>query len=510
MLNAINAAGVINSPVRTIEVFVNVYENGTVIHTFTHNDRIIKFNIQRTAKEGRFFGFGFCQRLNLHLIDTNKELELTTACELEVGYNIAGEVIKPYPNFKVSECRRDEKTNELSITGYDAIYNTYTVADVVLTFPATVADYATLAAQLMGLTVVLPESESVSLSYEEGANYAGTESLRDLLDDIAEITQSIFYINSNKELVFKQLIAAEPALTITKENYINLDSGTARRLSAITHVNELGDAVTASLTITGTTQFMRSNGFIDMRDDVATILDNALAVVGGLSIGQFDMEWRGNPLLELGDYLAIQAKDNTFIHSFLLDTTVEYNGSLKEKTKWAYTEDSEETANNPTNLGEALNQTFARVDKAAKEVEIVVSEVAENSQSISTLQLTTGGISADVAKLDAEVNAKITADDVKIEVKRELAENGIDKVITNTGFVFDDVGLTVSKSGTEMTTLISEDGMTVYKNGDEMLKADNVGVVAKNLHATTYLLVGTYSRFEDYGSDRTGCFWMGG
>jgi len=38
------------------------------------------------------------------------------------------------------------------------------------------------------------------------------------------------------------------------------------------------------------------------------------------------------------------------------------------------------------------------------------------------------------------------------------------------------------------------------------------GVGAVNLHAKTYLIIGSYSRFEDYKANsgkRTGCFWIG-
>lgn len=59
-----------------------------------------------------------------------------------------------------------------------------------------------------------------------------------------------------------------------------------------------------------------------------------------------------------------------------------------------------------------------------------------------------------------------------------------------------------------MKTQITEDGMTVYRGSEEQLVADKDGVFAKNLHATTYLIIGTYSRFEDYNG-RTGCFWIG-
>ena len=49
------------------------------------------------------------------------------------------------------------------------------------------------------------------------------------------------------------------------------------------------------------------------------------------------------------------------------------------------------------------------------------------------------------------------------------------------------------------------------RNGDgAVLTANSVGVDAANLHATTYLIIGTNSRLEDYDTNRTGCFWVGG
>jgi hypothetical protein len=114
-----------------------------------------------------------------------------------------------------------------------------------------------------------------------------------------------------------------------------------------------------------------------------------------------------------------------------------------------------------------------------------------------------------IEELTNKVNATMTAEDVQIQIQNEVAK-GTTKVITSTGFKFDDTGLTVSKSGSEMETTITEDGMTVYRSGKEVLTANNTGVDATNLRATTYLVIGKNSRFEDYGSNRTGCFWIGG
>ena len=80
------------------------------------------------------------------------------------------------------------------------------------------------------------------------------------------------------------------------------------------------------------------------------------------------------------------------------------------------------------------------------------------------------------------------------------------------GYTFDDEGLHIEKTGLELSTHINEDGREVKKNDETMLKADNQGVDAKNLHATTYLIIGGNSRMESVtedGTKRTAVFWIG-
>ncbi len=144
----------------------------------------------------------------------------------------------------------------------------------------------------------------------------------------------------------------------------------------------------------------------------------------------------------------------------------------------------------------ALLQDSGRIEAIASQVTAVETNVNE---SISTLT--------------EAVSTKMDAQGVEIIV-HEALDDGVNKVVTNTGFTFDDDGMTVRKTGSEIETTITESGMTVRKNGEELLAArsdENVdGVNAKNLHATTHLIVGGRSRFENYGEDRTGCFWIGG
>lgn len=521
----------LSAPVRELRGRVELYNGSTLELICGCHDRLQSFTVERIGESNKFFGYGVCQKLNTHLLDTKRELNVTTAHTLEVEFGVGSSYIYPYPNFYVTEVNRDEKTNALSITAYDALYKAaqHTVDELDIAAPYTIRQFAEACATILGLPVNEASTAAAAFNtvYATGANFEGTETVREALDAVAEATQTIYFINNNWELTFIRLdINGAPVATIDREKYIELNSKTNRRLTTIVHATELGDNLSATTGVSGSTQYIRNNPFWELADNVAELVDTALANAGGLTINQFEMNWRGNYLLEIGDKIELETKDNNKVIAYILDDTVTFNGSLSGATRWAYKENEAESASTPTNLGEAIKQTYAKVDKANKQIEMVASEISANSDAITALQINTESINASVEKIEKNsaenleiinsslatlterVEAQITAEAVTLEIQKELA-NGSTKVETTTGFTFNEEGLSISKSGSEISTTITEDGMAVSKNNKEVLKADNEGVKAEDLHATTYLVIGNNSRFEDYGS-RTGCFWIGG
>ena len=393
--------------VRRVKAKALHYRDGALANTFIEKNRIKSIEIQRVGENSKFFGFGISHRLNIKLIDVNRELNFTTS-----DYFIPSIGLEEYtlfPIMYITETNRDENTNELSSTAYDLLDKSkkHTFSELTLTKPYTIADVVNAVATFLGISATIPSLDVFNISYADGANFEGTESLYEVLTAAAEATQTIFYMNGSNTLVFKRLdISGNPALTITKEDYITLDSGDNRRLQTICHATELGDNVSASTTQIGTTQYVRDNPFWELRDDIDTLVDNALAAVGNMTINQFSCEWRGNPLLEPGDKIALTTKDNQTLVSYILNDTLTFDGSLSQKNEWNY-EDSEETESNPSDLGEMLRKTYARVDKANKKVDILVSEVDTNKSNISNLQLTTDSISASVESLENTTNSQV-------------------------------------------------------------------------------------------------------
>jgi hypothetical protein len=532
-----NIVNMIDSPVRKITARVEVYNASALVDTFTYSDKLISVSIERVCEEGKFFGFGICQKLNVKILDSNREVDyLTTQHSIKIAFGTGSEYVYTTPTFYITQSRRDENTNELTIYGYDLIYDAaarYT-SELPISAPYSPLDLAAVCATVLGASGTdikgLGSGETCfSKVYQGGANFEGTESLRDALNDIAEATQTIYYVDANNKLVFKRLDKdASADLSITKAKYSTLDSSNSRRLGTIVHVTELGDNISASTTQTGSTQYVRDNAFWTMLDstEISTMVEDAVAAVGGLTINQFECSWRGNFLLEIGDKIALTTKDDSIVMSFVLDDTIEYNGAFSEQTGFTYDDDEAETADNPSSLGDVLKQTYAKVDKAEKQIELVAGDVQENSSKISAISLNTDSILASVEeinkntnnRLDAtdesivslteRLNTTISADAIDIKIQ-EVLNDGVTSITTERGFTLNDDGLTISHSDSDMTTLVTEDGITVSKGSQVMLTANNQGVDAANLHANTYLIIGEYSRFEDYGNGRTGCFWVG-
>ena len=518
-----------NTPVRYVRGRVELYSGSTLLKTFRHTDILKSFTIERVGDSSRFFGYGVVHKLNVKVLDKDRQLSITTANSLDVAFGIGSDFIYPYPIFYVSEVHRNENTNELSITAYDVLYRAanYTVSDLVLPNEYTIATFVKACAVLLGVPRNITANGFDTL-YPNGANFDGTETVREALNAVAEATQTIYYLNNKQELTFRRLdVSGAAQLDIGKDKYYSLDSKTNRRLVGVASITELGDNVSAALQESGTTQYVRNNPFWELRNDIGTLVDAALAAVGGLTINQFECNWRGSFILEMGDKISLTTKDNKKVYSYVLDDVISYDGAFKEKTRWNYGSEETEEETNPTNLGEALKMTFAKVDKVNKQIDIVASEAEANKSNIAALRMNTDSISAsvssieertnnavsgindDISTLTKKVNAAITSEDVNIQIQSALS-NGVESITTETGYTFNNEGLTVAKSDSEMKTTISDDGMKVYKNDEAVLIANNVGVDAVNLSATTYLIIGTNSRFENYGTDRTGCFWIGG
>lgn len=192
---------------------------------------------------------------------------------------------------------------------------------------------------------------------------------------------------------------------------------------------------------------------------------------------------------------------------YFCDLTIFSDGTWKYSnvSKSSSFEAVNDCKNTTKNLSETVTDQYSTIQKDIGSINMTVGSLKE------TITTNADNSKEQIATLEKQVKMCMTESSVDIKIQTEL-QNGVTSLDTTTGITFNENGLNISKSNAPTNTRITENGMTIHDtNGDTLLAANNAGVTAKNLHATTYLIIGTNIRFENYernGVKRAGCFWV--
>lgn len=523
--------------------------DGTIKEILPAGD-LISFSIEKATPSGKLFGFAASQKIKVVALGIHDDIQKGTKLVPSLG--VIGEAqTAELPYFYVDTIDLNKVNKTTTITGYDAIGTNKTmIDDVAFTYPLTLLQYATQYVSALGLTLGAFEGYG-AMTISQKPNFNGYETPQTVLAQIAEASGTICYISSGNNIKFRRLVPTV-ADNLNASHYFEFSTGAEVKLTQIASTTQLGDNVVSGEA--GYAQAMWDNAFLDLREDLDVVLPNILLMVKDIVNKPYKLTWRGCPAYEIGDYIAVQERPKSdeeqvgiTQYIYYMGDTITYNGGMNAASIWEAT-NAESIEGAPTTLGQKLNQTYAKVDKVNQTIELAVKKVDDYESRISKIEMDTDGITASFQQVSQKVDGydgrlsqlELNADGITAKVESiesttnakldefeniinsvetsvtpeyvqflisQSKETEVDSVTTSTGFTFNEIGLTVNKSSSEMSTTITEDGMRVYKNGEEMLTADNTGVKAVNLHATTWLHVGSYSRFADY-KGRTGCFWV--
>lgn len=198
--------------------------------------------------------------------------------------------------------------------------------------------------------------------------------------------------------------------------------------------------------------------------------------------------------------------------------------------------------NNQTNLINSLNKNgYVYIDN--NEILILDTIPKENAKNVWRFGLGGIGFSSNgyegpfeiAVTMDGQINANfITTGTLSVDrieglesqiqlVVQKKITDGVNKVTTETGYTFDDNGLTIEKTDAKTKTTLNEVGLNVKSStgsSDESLlfagydQATGETIVkSKNMTVEKYLVIGKHSRMEDFvkdGVEATGMFWING
>ena len=553
-------------PSRRITGGVHVFTGDEIISNLLPNETLVNFEIEQSVPNNKFFGFVVSKKLTIELLGLN---DIPKGTRLQPYVNPVDHTESILPYFYVETVELDEVNNKSIVTAYDILYQAskHTADEIVINYDSYGAyEYGAAAIRVFG-GVPFPGSTDTDtykntvfqedytgfgdfwIDEDDPINLEGSETIREVLEALAEATGTICQVHWKDEIEFIVGIGYSSVTrdTLTPSDYFEFTNNEPVTLTKIAYATELGDNIVFG-TEDGFTQVIWDNPFLTLRQDIVEHLTYILSFLSNKTLVPHSLKYRGNPAFELTDWLTIETPKGMTYKITLFNGVMRYDGGLSATSNMAVPVE-ENINSSPASIGQVFKQTYAKVDRINHEIELLASKIEESDttalqEEIASIKLTTQSITQEVSRVESlvtdvdseidrvegevtrvetstesaiavlstKVSNTLTANDVTILVEEEL-RNGAASVITETGYVFDKDGLTISKSGSEMETQITEDGMTVYRNGSAMLTANSTGVDAVNLHATTYLIVGDTTRFEDYNDPelglRTGCFWIG-
>lgn len=217
--------------------------------------------------------------------------------------------------------------------------------------------------------------------------------------------------------------------------------------------------------------------------------------------------------IQAGDILTVQDRDGKEFSTYVMTKNQSGSKDQLESTGSA-------KRNSAISAGAMSYQALSgKVMNLSVTVDGLKAENREAEGKAAGLKLDVEGISSEVSRQQTQMETvknqltqlEQTGEALNLRV-RTLTEQGTQKVTTQTGFTFDEKGLTISKSGTSMENLLDESGMYVKRSGEVLLQADQEGVKAVDVSVGNFLIVGDHARFEDFSSaedaKRTACFWI--
>lgn len=508
--------------------------------------------IESTGVQGKIFGTTYCQKLSCTLIDsynlnvqkgdlvelwfypTEKNIDLT------INYNTNScpglkdnEIYMTFYNtYIVDSVKKNEKTGELSLIGYDYMNK---AANTLFSLPNdkhifTLGNILFRCYELLSSDNVyiyvdnnreLPPYLPMDWTREQ-INLSGEETVRDILNAVAELCgenyfchprYGLMYERNNNEvpLIIGKAISAtkfvgtggeisessyelgdqylRDKVYIDKSKYFELTSDKPYKLTGITATNELNDSVSV-----GTDEYRQviyNNPFLTLLPDETqqTILTGILNKLKDISITPFNCEWRGDPRLEPTDWLEFEDKNGNKFQSFLLNETVEYNGGFKS-TMWVDKMESQTQIAADRNISTSILKTKATVDKVKGEITLEVSRAKEAEQLLgSRITLNENAITSEVKNrqdADNELSSTITQTATEIRQEVKNTTDGLDSKITQTANSISAEITARENADTELSTRITanENGITSEVSratGKENELAGNISTITQNV-----------------------------
>ena len=369
--------------------------------------------------------------------------------------------------------------------------------------------------------------------------------IRQVIQAVAQMSGTVAKIRSDDKLYL-----ITPKTTGTVRKVFNLSDYSEAEIKRATHPINLVSLGMAD--VEGENVVMRDEASIEENGENSLVFnDNPFAyteakrqqlitaifnAVKGFEYKAFTLKGQWLPYLETLDNIQVKDIEGNTYNSFLFRYYAKSPKGLETEMSAPSVTDATVKYQNVASALQVAKRTEFKVDKQEQTITGLVEttteiehQTEENSTNINNnyneiIQKLDGlATEDDLVAISNKVETIQTSADYAINVVEDIQVNGVSKVTTTTGYKFDADGLEISKTGAETKSVLNEKGLDIVdstgSSSESLLFAGydtetgETIVKSKNMTVEKYLVVGKYSRIEDYepsGTKATGIFWIGG
>lgn len=412
---------------------------------------------------------------------------------------------KPFGTYLIKSQKYDDDSITLNLECYDLMLQSMVPYDLQLDYSAGITVKGLLDAICirLGWTMGYTTFTNSDVVIDE-EKFDDSYTYRDVLDQIAQVAAGIIAFKGDALCV---LYPTDTGETIDASNLKSLTIGekygpvNSVVLARTPQEDNIFAQDATSIEANGLTEVKIENNQI-MDSHREDFIDAILERLNGMEFWLYELDSYGIGYLDLCDVFTLETLDGTQHKTIMLSDDLDITQGLSEKSSLAAPEATETDYQAASTTDKVINKTILKVDKQSQEITALVTKTGN-------IESTIDGISAQVTHM-----AEVMMDSDSVDIKITKAVEGIDSITTATGYTFDAEGLKISKEGESMENRLDNTGMYVFRDGEEILGANNDGVNALNLTSRQFLIVGDNARFENYdnGTDskRTACFYIGG
>lgn len=377
-------------------------------------------------------------------------------------------------------------------------------------------------------------STSFLNSEKQIAVYDNTVTAREYISYIAESADCFAFIGRDGKLYFKHIYENETEIAL--DMFGEYKWGEEFKISKVSYEDgirsfKFGDETRNNLWIS------QDNMYIVDEEQVENIYNE----INGLVANSFEGKTVIDPAIDIGDKIIIDGKPVIYQGEMTLEgrfvVQISSKIQIKQKEETTVKKESQKVVNRRvqseinqidgkiTQLVEENAETSTKLSQHEQTIDSITNKVSSNTTEINNnyqdilQKLGDKAQKDDVISLENKAETIQTNTDYAIKISEDIQANGVSKVKTETGYTFDNDGLTIEKTNAKTKSKLNEAGLEITdatgSSEESLLFAGydkNIGetvVKSKNMNVEKYLTVGRYSRIEDY-EEGTGVFWIGG